>query len=130
MKYSLRLSAAAHRLADGQSVRRVEPLLPKSLEQRRFGRFMSSRAGRAVFCVLALMAMGLSPLVTPVSAHASILLSVDVQHAVLEPGQSMNLTLTIENNASSIESYDVSVDDTNLASPWTCLLYTSDAADD
>lgn len=119
MKYSLRLSAAAHQLANGQSVRRVEPLLPKSLEQRRFGRFMSSRAGRAVFCVLALMAMGLSPLVTPVSAHASILLSVDVQHAVLEPGQSMNLTLTIENNASSIESYDVSVDDTNLASPWT-----------
>ena len=94
-------------------------LLPKSLEQRRFGRFMSTRAGRAVFCVLALMAMGLSPFVAPVSAHSSILLSVDVQHAVLEPGQSMNLTLTIENNASSIESYNVTIDDANLASPWT-----------
>ena len=83
---------------------REEPSLPKSLEQRRFGRFMSSQAGRAVFCVLALMAMSLTPMVATASAHSSILLSVDVQHAVLEPGQSMNITLSIENNGSSIES--------------------------
>ena len=95
--------------------------LPKSLEQRRFGRFMSSRAGRAVFCVLTLMAMSLTPLVAPASAHSSILLSVDVQHAVLEPGQSMNLTLNIENNGSSIESYNITIDDSGLATPWTIL---------
>lgn len=100
---------------------REEPSLPKSLEQRRFGRFMSSRAGRAVFCVLALMAMSLTPLVAPASAHSSILLSVDVQHAVLEPGQSMNLTLRIENNGSSIESYNISIDDAGLAAPWTVI---------
>ena len=92
---------------------------PKSLEQRRFGWAMSSRAGRAVFCVLALMAMSLTPLVMPVSADDSILLSVDVQHAVLEPGQSTNITLNIENNGSSIESYNITVDESSLAAPWT-----------
>ena len=82
---------------------------------------MSSRTGRAVCCVLVLMAMSLSPMVVPASAHSSILLSVDVQHAVLEPGQSLNLTLTVENNASSIESYSISVDTGNLASVWTVI---------
>ncbi len=100
---------------------REEPSLPKSLEQRRFGRFMSSQAGRAVFCVLALMAMSLTPMVATASAHSSILLSVDVQHAVLEPGQSMNITLSIENNGSSIESYNITIDDTALATPWTVI---------
>ena len=80
---------------------------------------MANRMFRAVCCVLVLMAMTFSPLVSPAAAHSSILLSVDVQHAVLEPGQSLNITLTIENNASSIESYNVSVDASQLASPWT-----------
>ena len=83
---------------------------------------MSSRPGRAVFCVLALLAMGLSPLVVPAAAHDSILLSVDVQHAVLEPGQSLNITLTVENNGSSIEDYNITVDDAGLASPWTVIV--------
>ena len=83
---------------------------------------MSSRPGRAVFCVLALMVMSLSPLVVPAAAHDSILLTVDVQHAVLEPGQSMNITLTVENNGSSIEDYNITVDDTGLASPWTVIV--------
>ena len=96
--------------------------LPKSLEQRRFGLTMSSRPGRAVFCVLALMVMSLSPLVVPAAAHESILLTVDVQHAVLEPGQSMNITLTVENNGSSIEDYNITVDDAGLASPWTVIV--------
>ena len=82
---------------------------------------MSSRTGRAVCCVLVLMAMSLSPMVVPASAHSSILLSVDVQHVVLEPGQSLNITLTVENNASSIESYSISVDTGNLASVWTVI---------
>ncbi|DAC23890.1 MAG TPA: hypothetical protein D7H91_00170, partial [Candidatus Poseidoniales archaeon] len=82
---------------------------------------MSSQAGRAVFCVLALMAMSLTPMVATASAHSSILLSVDVQHAVLEPGQSMNITLSIENNGSSIESYNITIDDTALATPWTVI---------
>jgi len=48
-------------------------------------------------------------------------LSVDVQHVVLEPGQSINITLSIENNASAIESFNVSVDEGNLASVWTVI---------
>ena len=60
-------------------------------------------------------------MVAPASAHSSILLSVDVQHAVLEPGQSINITLSIENNASAIESFNVSVDEGNLASVWTVI---------
>lgn len=60
-------------------------------------------------------------MVAPASAHSSILLSVDVQHAVLEPGQSINITLSIENNASAIESFNVSVDEGNLASVWTII---------
>ena len=104
-----------------QSVMHEVLTCPKSLEQRRFGWVMSSRAGRAVFCVLALMAMSLTPLVMPVSADDSILLSVDVQHAVLEPGQSTNITLNIENNGSSIESYNITIDESSLAAPWTVL---------
>ena len=60
-------------------------------------------------------------MVAPASAHSSILLSVDVQHAVLEPGQSINITLSIENNATAIESFNVSIDEGNLASVWTVL---------
>ena len=101
---------------------------PKSLEQCRFGIAMSSRAGRAVFCVLALMAMSLSPLVASVAAEEPVLLSVDVQHAVLEPGQSTNITLTIENNGSSIESYAISIDDAALPSPWTVVPVDSTVA--
>ena len=72
-----------------------------------------------MFCVLVLMAMSLTPLVMPVAADDSILLTVDMQHVVLEPGQTTNITLTIENNASAIESYNVSVDLAGLASPWS-----------
>ena len=80
---------------------------------------MSTRAGRAVCCVLVLMAMSLSPVVAPASAHSTILLSVDVQHVVAVPGQSVNVTLTVENNASAIESYNISVDESTLASVWS-----------
>ena len=109
-----------HRCA-GQSPVLGSWMFPKSLEQRRTGPAMSTRAGRAVCCVLVLMMMSLSPMVAPASAHSSILLSVDVQHAVLEPGQSLNITLTIENNASAIESFNVTIDEGNLASVWTVL---------
>ena len=80
---------------------------------------MSTRAGRAVCCVLVLMAMSLSPVVAPASAHSTILLSVDVQHVVAVPGQSINVSLTVENNASAIESYNISVDESTLASVWS-----------
>jgi uncharacterized membrane protein len=68
-----------------------------------------------------MLMMSLSPLVGSASADDSILLSTDVQHVVLAPGQSTNVTLTVENNASSIKSYDLSVDTGSLASYWSIL---------
>ncbi|MDA9571325.1 hypothetical protein N9R71_00905 [Candidatus Poseidoniales archaeon] len=80
---------------------------------------MSSRPARAVAFVLVLLLASLSPLATPASAHSAILLDVDAHHVVLEPGQSSNVTLTIENNGSSIRSYNVSTDTGVLPSLWS-----------
>ncbi len=82
---------------------------------------MSSRPARAVACVLVLLMMSVSPLIGSASADDSILLSTDVQHVVLAPGQSTNITLTVENNGSSIQSYNLSVDSGSLASYWSIL---------
>ena len=82
---------------------------------------MSSRTARAVACVLVLLTMSISPLVGSASADETILLSTDVQHVVLTPGQSTNITLTVENNGSSIESYNLSVHTGSLASYWNIL---------
>lgn len=65
--------------------------------------------------------MSLSPLVAPVAAHDSILLSTDVQHLIMEPGQTTNLTLGVENNGSSIESYNITADTGSLATYWEVL---------
>jgi len=80
---------------------------------------MSSRPVRAVAFVLVLLLASLSPLATPASAHSAILLDVDAHHVVLEPGQSSNVTLTIENNGSSIRSYNVSTETGVLSSLWS-----------
>ena len=71
---------------------------------------MSSSSVRAVAFVCVLLMASLAPLATPAAAHSAILLDVDTHHVVLEPGQSTNVTLSIENNGSSIESYEVAVD--------------------
>ncbi len=67
---------------------------------------------------MVLLLMSISPMLTTVSAHDSILLSTDVQHVILQPGQATNITLTIENNGSSITSYNLSVDASSMASVW------------
>lgn len=82
---------------------------------------MSSRPARAVACVFVLLMMTVSPLIGSASADNSILLSTDVQHVVLAPGQSTNITLAVENNGTSIESYNLSVDAGSLASYWSIL---------
>ena len=79
---------------------------------------MSSRSARALGFTLLLLLTGLSPLVMTASADPSIHLSVDSSHVILEPGQSTNVTLTINNNGSSIESYNLSIDDSGLAAYW------------
>ena len=78
---------------------------------------MSSSA-RAVAGVLLLLLTAASPLVTTASANETVLLSVDPQHAVLAPGESLNLTLTVNNNGSSIRDYNLTVDDASLDAVW------------
>ena len=79
---------------------------------------MASQQNRAISCVMVLLLMSLSPLVLTASADDSILLSTDTQHVVLEPGQSTNVTLRVENNGSSITSYNITVDMGSLSSEW------------
>ncbi len=52
------------------------------------------------------------------AAHPSINLSLDKSHIVLQDGYTDNLTLTIHNNGTSIESYNISLDLTGLSSVW------------
>lgn len=91
---------------------------PKSLEQHRAGGLMPTRTPRALVCVLLMMLAAASPVVTPVSAQESILLTVTPQHAVLAPGENLNITLEVNNNASSIKSFNLTVDEANLDSVW------------
>ena len=79
---------------------------------------MSSRSIRAVAFVLILLFASLSPLAMTAQAHQSILLSTDTSHVVLLPGSSGNVTLNIENNATAIESFNVSVDTSGLSNLW------------
>ncbi len=53
-----------------------------------------------------------------VSASSNIILSLDKPHVVLQGGYSENITLTIENNGSSIESYNITLDINGLSSVW------------
>ena len=55
------------------------------------------------------MIMAVAPLIPMASAHSEIGLSTDVNHIILSPGEATNLTLTIDNNGSSIESYNITV---------------------
>lgn len=64
---------------------------------------------RRVDALILVMIMAIAPLVPLASAHPSIGLSTDVNHIILSPGEATNLTLTIDNNGSSIETYSISV---------------------
>ena len=79
---------------------------------------MSNRPFRAVAFVLVLLFASMSPLALQARAHQSILLSTDTSHVVLMGGESGNVTLNIENNATAIESFNVTVDTTGLSSVW------------
>ena len=64
---------------------------------------------RRVNALVLVMIMAVAPLVPMASAHPNIGLSTDVNHIILSPGEATNLTLTVENNGSSIESYSINV---------------------
>ena len=64
---------------------------------------------RRVNALVLVMIMAVAPFVPMASAHPSIGLSTDVTHIILSPGEATNLTVTVNNNGSSIESYSVNV---------------------
>ena len=80
---------------------------------------MSQLSIRAVVLVGIMLLASASPLAQFTRADPQIELSTDVSHMILIPGESMNLTLTIENNGSSIETYDVETTTNGLSSLWS-----------
>ena len=80
---------------------------------------MSQLSIRAVVLVALMLLASASPLAQITRADPEIELHVDMSHMILVPGESMNLTLTIENNGSSIETYDVETSTDGLSSLWS-----------
>ena len=79
---------------------------------------MSKSAGQAITFVVILLLASISPMTFFGAAHPSIALSVDKPHIILEDGYSDNLTLTIGNNGTSIESYNITLNLTGLSNVW------------
>ena len=75
------------------------------------------RRGSVLTCVLLLM-VSCGPLVGIVSADSTVLLDLDRDLVVLTPGQSTNVTLTIENNDTSIHDFTVSLGSSSAGSEW------------
>ena len=82
---------------------------------------MSQLSIRALVLVGMMLLASATPLAQMSKADSEIELDVDMSHMILTPGESMNLTLTIHNNGSSIETYDVEIDSTVSPPPaaWT-----------
>ena len=76
------------------------------------------RRGSLVACVILFMA-SCGPLVGIVSADSSVLLDLDRDLVVLTPGQSTNVTLTVENNDTSIHDFTISLGSSSAGSEWT-----------
>ena len=79
---------------------------------------MSRRASRAILYTFLIIATSITPMIGTANAHPAILLSLDKPHVTLKGGYSDNVTLTIENNGSSIESYNISLDVSGLSTVW------------
>ena len=82
---------------------------------------MTTERRSAVVLVVSLLLVSLSPIIGSAAADDAIHLSVDMQHVVLMPGAATNVTLTITNNGSSIDSFDVEVDNDSLHPSWEVL---------
>ena len=89
---------------------------------------MSKLPIRAFVLVGMMLLASASPLAQITKADPQIELQVDMNHMILTPGESMNLTLTIENNGSSIEDYDVETTTAGLSSLWTATPTSSSIA--
>ena len=76
-------------------------------------------ASKAMLFVILMISASVTPMVGSASASDTILLSLDNPHLVLQGGDSANLTLTIENNGSSIEHYNISLHTDGLSNVWS-----------
>ncbi|MCS5538246.1 MAG: hypothetical protein NZ770_09075, partial [Candidatus Poseidoniaceae archaeon] len=108
----------------------VETTVSESLSQVTYtgasGRRCVIRAGSAARTATLWVALMLSASFAPMfistaSASTAIVLSVDVVHVQLSPGDSVNVTLSIDNNGSSIEDYNITVNDVGLAPSWSVI---------
>ena len=80
---------------------------------------MSNVHSRAVVLVLLMLAASASPLAFSAKADPTIELSVDMPHMILIPGESANISLVIENNGSSIETYSIESSTDGLSNVWS-----------
>ncbi|HII23101.1 MAG TPA: hypothetical protein HA359_02470 [Candidatus Poseidoniaceae archaeon] len=79
---------------------------------------MSRTASKAMLFVILMVSASVTPMVGSASASDTILLSLDTPHIVMQGGDSTNATLTIENNGSSIENYNISLETDDLSDVW------------
>ena len=80
---------------------------------------MSRSASKAMLFVILMVSASVTPMVGSASASDTILLSLDNPHVVLQGGDSANVTLNIENNGTSIEHYNITLDTDDLSDAWT-----------
>ena len=79
---------------------------------------MSRTASKAMLFVILMISASVTPMIGSASASDAILLSLDTPHIVMQGGDSTNATLTIENNGSSIENYNISLETDDLSDVW------------
>ena len=68
-------------------------------------------------CALLLM-VSCTPFAGTVAADSSILLDLDQDLVILTPGQATNVTLSVENNASSIYDFTIELGDSSAGLEW------------
>ena len=79
---------------------------------------MARNANRAIFFVFLMVFATITPMIGSASAHSAIILTLDKPHIALQGGNSENITMTIKNNGSSIESYNIGLELDGLSDVW------------
>lgn len=76
-----------------------------------------------VNALLLVVVLALAPFATIASAHPDIGVSTDVSHVILSPGETTNVTLTVDNDGDMIETYQINI--TGYDSVWEIVPATS-----
>jgi len=82
----------------------------------------TERRRSLTLCLLLLSSAFLAAFAPTVAADSRVLLDLSDDHLVLTQGDSANVTLTIDNNDTSIRDFDLSVDDSLTAAVWNITL--------